>query len=98
MSMENLFSTNSIGKHTGNCCSPPIRVVRRSGFVRSVEIRRDLVEIWLDLFEIGPDLVEFYHFKIRPNLVEIRQDLFEILSDPAKTSRFRQNLATIHSF
>ena len=65
-------------------------------FVRFVEIRRDLVEIWPGLFEISLDLFEIHQdlseigldlveicwdlFKIRPNLVEVRQDLFEIRS------------------
>ena len=77
--------------------SPSIEVVRRYDFVRSVEIRRDLVEIWPDLFEISSDL-----FEIGPDLVEISLDLFEIgqaffeiRSDPAKISKFWQKSSAI---
>ena len=75
--MENRFQPTR-PENTPEKLSPSIEVVRRYDFVRSVEIRRDLVDIWPNLFEIGPDLVE------------ISQALFEIRTNPAKISRFWQ--------
>ena len=84
--MENRFQPTR-PENAPEKLSPSIKVVRRYDFVRSVEIRRDLVDIWPDLFEIGPDVVEIWPdlfeispdlFEISPDLVEICQDLFEI--------------------
>ena len=63
---EKLIFNRPNRKTNQNFCSPPIGVVSRSDFVRSVEIQWDLIEIWPDLFEIHQDLLE-----ISPNLFKI---------------------------
>ena len=55
--MENRFQLTR-PENTPEKLSPSIEVARWYDFVRSVEIRRDLVDIWPDHFEIGLDLVE----------------------------------------
>ena len=72
-------------------------------FVRSVEIRRDLVEIWPYLFEISLDFFEIHRdlseisldlFEIGPDLVEICWDLFKIRPNLVE---IRQDLFEIRS-
>ena len=69
--MENRFQPTR-PENTSEKLSPSIEVARWYDFVRSIEIRQDLVDIWPDLFEISPDL-----FEIGPDLIEICQDLFK---------------------
>ena len=55
-----------------NFSSPPIGVGSWPHFVRSVEIRWDLVEIWPDLVEIRRDLTQSLQLTLRIGLISLR--------------------------